>query len=304
MTEPKTWILPASGAITYRAAAKTIHRNFVARILEKRGTISVTLPPQSGQGAEAKSKTLIFDLRKNLWTPSGSNRPETDKALQEAVGWFNGESAKLTAAHRLLSAKPFPYDLPVMPPMPSQGETPRETWAKIGAWIDKQAPDEQPPPDETAVVGLALPRIASALAALPRPVPIRLSLLEENFEGAILLHLIVPLAALHPQAFIEVADGGIQSDADRSVSPEQHRRAFVLSQALAVVSGLGMFLTDPGTRVMIVIEFGNPARDFPSSQDAGILVSGDFAQILREIETSPAAQLDRIAGVEVSGDLG
>ncbi|MCB1387925.1 MAG: hypothetical protein KDK12_02025 [Rhodobacteraceae bacterium] len=305
MTKPQTWLLPAVGAITYDAASLTAGRTFLTKALRQRGEISATIPPPAGQGPGAKPKTLVFDVTNDLWKPSlESPRAETTKALQEAVDWFNEESGKLATAHRVMAVKPIPYAIPVLPPMPEPRGSSRELWAEITSWFGSQAEFAAQQPEPVDLLGVVMPQIINALATVPFPVPIRLSLLDANFEGAIVLHMIVAAAARHPQVFIAAVDGSLQIDASRQITSAKHRRSLILSYALAVVSGLGMFLTDPQTRIQIVIQTGDPVSDFPSASEAEIFIGdGNFEQTLREIGSSAPDQLEHVAGVQFSGAL-
>lgn len=304
MTDPVTFLLPAVGPIVYEKAGAN-ERTLVSRSLAGRGAISVSIPAEANVFIQAKPVVAVFDPEANQWTPKAhENRPEARKALIEAADWFNRQSASLTEAHRTLAAAPLPYESVDRPPPPIPASRPRESWRRIDAWlVEQQTIQSALGAADQGVCGV-LAKVASRLAGLVRPVAIRLSLVEADFEGSIVLHMIVPPASRHPQVFIAAGTGDLVIDSERTVLAERHQQDFVLSQALAVVSGLGMLLRDPATRVRVLVQSGDPETEFPSSNDAEISVGGyNFQDLLRRIEGSPASSLISLPGVSVTGNM-
>ena len=303
MAEPMTRLLPVVGSLRYETAALPNHIDNIAQILARRGAISAKIPPAPGDGPGAVAKEHIFDVVQKKWIPEpAAPHGNLVTAIDEAVTWFNAESEAVTDAHRLITKLAPGYRLSQTPPLAKAHRDWRDRWRAIHQWLQQELKPEPGIAASGTGSDEVFEAIADSLSLMSRPVPMRLSLCAAAIEDVISLQLTVPEMMGHSQHFLARHGVLIESDSNRRIDAGRHRRAVILSQALAVVCGFGLFLSAPETRFHFRVIMGDPDADFPSEGYGEIHVGlGDFMGTLQTIETCKAQELETVSGVAVSG---
>lgn len=305
MAKPMTRILPAVGIFRYDSDTPVKAVDQVAGVLSTRGDISVTYTEPSRKGSAQKTVTSKYSFKKNVWSRAVEHEDFlVVAALTAGCEWFNEGSRALISAHSQISKGALPYIYTRYKPKPARAADTRATWRRLETWMAPANEENAPISDTRSGVSGFFDSVAESLSSLNRPFPMRLSLLDDAFDGAVVLHLLVPESTEQEQIYLCRDGHGLQIDASRGVDAKTHHAQICMSNALAAAAGFGMFLSDPQARITVVLESGDPAKDFPAEAEVQIDIGGGgLMDTLHAIEGTAIDALRAIPGLSVSGTV-